>query len=174
MSIGRENLSFILDGNLPNHYTFKVYPSSSNIKGFVKKPTVGEKMHVVAFVLDSSALDFLSKKVLSTLWEMKSFVVERGIPHVVLLTHIDKICNLEIDNVQNVFTSARIETAVNKTARVLGIPRSHVLPVKNYEKETLLKTNINIMALITLRRLLMFADDFLENQFEQEQDNAHI
>lgn len=97
-----------------------------------------------------------------------------GIPHVVLLTHIDKICNLEIDNVQNVFTSARIETAVNKTARVLGIPRSHVLSVKNYEKETLLKTNINIMALITLRRLLMFADDFLENQFEQEQDNAHI
>lgn len=91
-----------------------------------------------------------------------------------LLTHIDKICNLEIDNVENVFTSVRIETAVDKAARTIGIPRSHVLPVKNYEKETLLKTNINILALTTLRRLLMFADDFLENQYDKEQENAHI
>lgn len=47
-------------------------------KGFVEKPTVGEKMHVVAFVLDSTSLDFLSKNVLSALWKMKSVVVERG------------------------------------------------------------------------------------------------
>lgn len=91
-----------------------------------------------------------------------------------LLTHIDKICNLEIDNVEKVFTSVRIETAVDKAARTIGIPRSHVLPVKNYEKETRLKTNINILALTTLRRLLMFADDFLENQYYQEQENAQI
>lgn len=41
-------------------------------------PTVGEKMHVVAFVLDSTSLDSFSKNILSALWEMKSFVVERG------------------------------------------------------------------------------------------------
>lgn len=100
------------------------------------------------------------------------FILE--IPHVVILTNIDKICCLENDNVQTAFTNGLVETAVNNTARVIGLPRSHVLPVKNYEKETRLKTNINILALTTLRRLLMFADDFLENQYYQEQENAQI
>lgn len=97
-----------------------------------------------------------------------------GIPHVVILTNIDKICCLENDNVQKFFTNGLVETAVSNTARVIGLPRSHVLPVKNYEKETQLKTNINILALIALRRLLMFADDYLENQYDQEQENAQI
>lgn len=105
---------------------------------------------------------------------MKSLVVDREIPHVVILTNIDKICCLENDNVQKAFTNGLVETAVNNTARIIGLPRSHVLPVKNYEKETRLKTNINILALTTLRRLLMFADDFLENQYDQEQEKAAI
>lgn len=49
--------------------------------GFIWKPTVMEKIHVVAFVLDGSTLDLLSKKVLTNLLEMKSLVVDRGIKH---------------------------------------------------------------------------------------------
>lgn len=37
-----------------------------------------EKIHVVAFVLDGSTMDLLSKKVLTDLLEMKSLVVDRG------------------------------------------------------------------------------------------------
>lgn len=36
------------------------------------------------------------------------------------------------------FTSSLVEDAVNKAADIIDIPRSHVLPVKNYEKETIL------------------------------------
>lgn len=70
------------------------------------------------------------------------------------------------------FMSSVVEDAVNKAADIITIPRSHVLPVKNYEKESQLKTEINILALMALRQSLMFADDFLENQYELEQENA--
>lgn len=69
------------------------------------------------------------------------------------------------------FTSSLVEDAVNKAADIIGIPRSHVLPVKNYEKETILNMDINILALMALRKSLMFADDFLENLYDWQQDN---
>lgn len=69
------------------------------------------------------------------------------------------------------FTSSLVEDAVNKAADIIAIPRSHVLPVKNYEKETILNMDINILALVALRKSLMFADDFLENLYDWQQDN---
>jgi hypothetical protein len=60
---------------------------------------------------------------------------------------------------------------VNSVADVIAIPRSHVLPVKNYENESCLKTDINILALKALKMALSSADDFLENhsQLQSEQ-----
>lgn len=69
------------------------------------------------------------------------------------------------------FTSSLVEDAVNKAADIIAIPRSHVLPVKNYEKETILNMDINILALMALRKSLMFADDFLENLYDWQQDD---
>lgn len=62
-------------------FQFKEYSASL----LVLKPTVMEKIHVVAFVLDGSTMDLLSKKVLTNLLEMKSLVVDRGTKKLVLL-----------------------------------------------------------------------------------------
>eukprot|EP00105_Crassostrea_gigas_P000805 XP_011412750.1 PREDICTED: interferon-induced protein 44-like [Crassostrea gigas] len=173
LSIKSEDLGFILDGNLPNHYTFNpVEKASTKTPGFVKEPTVKDRIHVVVFVLDGSTLDVLSEGVVSKLKDIKSLVVDRGIPQLAFLTKMDKICETVNKDVSKMFTSSVVEDAVNKAADIIAIPRSHVLPVKNYEKESQLKTDINILALTALRQSLMFADDFLENQYELEQENS--
>lgn len=66
-------------------FQFQEYSASKLTEGFVQKPTVMEKIHVVAFVLDGSTMDLLSKKVLTNLLEMKSLVVDRGTKKLVLL-----------------------------------------------------------------------------------------
>nr|XP_034306895.1 interferon-induced protein 44 [Crassostrea gigas] len=173
LSIKSEDLGFILDGNIPNHYTFNpVEKASTKTPGFVKEPTVKDRIHVVVFVLDGSTLDVLSEGVVSKLKDIKSLVVDRGIPQLAFLTKMDKICETVNKDVSKMFTSSVVEDAVNKAADIIAIPRSHVLPVKNYEKESQLKTDINILALTALRQSLMFADDFLENQYELEQENS--
>ena len=48
----------------------------------------------------------------------------------------------------------------------MGLPRSHVLPVKNYESETEIKTEINILLLEAFRRCLDYADDFIDEQID--------
>lgn len=79
---------------------------------------------------------------------------------------IDEICELVKNDISNVYNSKTVEDAVNKAANLFAIPRFHVLPVKNYETESELLTSFNILALTALRKSLMFADDFLQNQYE--------
>lgn len=99
--------------------------------------------------------------------------LDKGIPQLVFLTKMDKVCSQVERDIDNMFLSEIVANTVNKAAEVIGIPRAHVLPVKNYEKEGELRTNVDILALSALRRALMFADDFLENQYDLEQENAH-
>ncbi|XP_052212384.1 uncharacterized protein LOC127831441 [Dreissena polymorpha] len=65
-------------------------------------------------------------------------------------------------NITNVFKTKKIEAAVDKASNLLGLPRNHILPVKNYENEMELDDNISILALMTLRQVLHFAEDYLQ------------
>jgi len=45
---------------------------------------------------------------------------------------------------------------------MFGVPENNVMPLKNYTKEVELQTDINILALLALRRLQHLAMDHLE------------
>ncbi|XP_061167732.1 interferon-induced protein 44-like isoform X2 [Saccostrea echinata] len=173
LSINDEDIGFILDGNLPNHYTFNPFEkASTKVPGFVKDPTLKDRMHIVVFVIDGSTIDVLPEIIIKKLKYIKALAVDRGIPQLVFLTKMDKVCGFVEKDISNMFMSEVVEGLVNKAADVIGIPRSHVFPVKNYEKETNLHINLNILVLGALRQALLFADDFLENQSEIEQENS--
>lgn len=78
-------------------------------------------------------------------------------------TKIDKVCSDVDKDVEEVFYSETMKTSVDKVADVIAIPRSHVFPIKNYEKEGSLQTGISILALRALKQALLFSEDFLEN-----------
>ena len=49
----------------------------------------------------------------------------------------------------------------------MGLPRGHVLPVKNYENEAKQNTGVNILLMEAMERCLDFADDFMDEQLEK-------
>lgn len=65
------------------------------------------------------------------------------------------------------FKSRTVEEHVEKASQLLGLPRGNVLPVKNYENEMELDDNISILALLSLRQILHFAEDYMENVVEK-------
>lgn len=94
----------------------------------------------------------------------RNIFVFLDIPLMVFETKIDKVCS-EVDrDVEEVFYSETVKSSVDKVADVIAIPRSHVFPIKNYEKEGSLQTGISILALRALKQALLFSEDFLENQ----------
>ena len=99
--------------------------------------------------------------------QLNNFLIQciLGIPMVVLLTHVD----LELEEpgkLNTVFSSQKIYTAVDEAATKLGVPKGHVLPVVNYENEVELDTNMDILALLALRQILRFADNYFDDQID--------
>lgn len=86
---------------------------------------------------------------------------------VVLLTKIDKLCPYVSDDVSTVFHSSGVRDVVDKISQTMGLPRSSILPVKNYENEVMLDDNISILALQALLQILNFADDYISNLYDR-------
>lgn len=98
-----------------------------------------------------------------------------GLPQIVLLTKIDKICASLQDDVGLTYYIPTVQEHVDKVAAMIGLPRSHVIPVKNYESERELNDNINILNLLAMQQILRFSDDFLHNyldDLEEDQINT--
>lgn len=89
-----------------------------------------------------------------------------------LLTKVDKVCESVSQDLSTVFKSGAVEDIVDKVSQTLGLPRSHILPMKNYEKELDTSVNINILALICLRQILRFSNDFLCNYLDEYEAQA--
>jgi len=78
------------------------------------------------------------------------------------LTKIDELdLDLQVDYT-NVFKDKTIKRLVETVSKTFGVPRNNVMPVKNYEQETDVETDINILTLLALRRLQQLAADHLE------------
>ncbi|XP_033754665.1 interferon-induced protein 44-like [Pecten maximus] len=163
-----QDVGYILDGHVPDRYNFNpAIPFTSDAQGFVKKPTFSDKIQCVAFVIDASTVDVIPKEVLERIRAMQVGINYRGIPQMILLTKIDKICEEISHDVSKVFFSSAVKECVDKVAVLMGLPRSHVLPVKNYECEVDLDQNVNILSLRSLGRILNFVDDFLFNKLDE-------
>ncbi|WAQ94454.1 IF44L-like protein [Mya arenaria] len=84
-----------------------------------------------------------------------------GIPQAALITKIDKLCEQSAENNSNTFLSPAVKELVYNAADLLNLPRNSILPVKNYEEEMESDENINILALLAVRQILFFAEDYL-------------
>jgi len=85
-----------------------------------------------------------------------------GIPMALFLTKIDKL-GLEFNNdFTNVFKDQPVGRLIETVSEMFGIPRNNVMPVKNYEMEADVETDVDILALLALRRLQHLALDRLE------------
>ncbi|XP_052678117.1 interferon-induced protein 44-like [Crassostrea angulata] len=165
MDVKSEDIAFLLDGNLPNKYKFNpAARATKDTPGFIKEPTMKDMIHTVVFVIDGSNVEVMPDGIIKKLKDIKEMLIERDVPLLVLVTKIDKVCSDVDKDVEEVFFSNAVKKTVDKVSDIIAIPRSHVLPVKNYEKERTLQNNICILAMEALKQALLFCQDFLENQ----------
>ncbi|VDI11098.1 Hypothetical predicted protein [Mytilus galloprovincialis] len=166
--IDGHEISYIVDGHLPDRHQFNPsLPISPEIPGFITSPQLSDKIHCVAFVMDSSTVDVLPEKVLERIKSLQTRLNQKGVPQVVLLTKVDKVCPIMTEeSVSRVFYSPIVQEVVDRVSQIMGLPRAHILPLKNYESEMELDDNVSTLALITLQQVLRFADDYMYNYLD--------
>nr|XP_022296595.1 interferon-induced protein 44-like [Crassostrea virginica] len=159
-----DEFSFVLDGHMPDKYLFNASslfgPESP---GYVAMPSIRDKIHIVVIVIDATIVDVYPDEMTVKLKSMQGKVNQRGIPQIVLLTKIDKYCKALQGDVSKIFSAPEIGELVDKVAELTGLPRANIVPIKNYECEMELREDIDILALLALRQILNFADDYLTN-----------
>ncbi|XP_060580067.1 interferon-induced protein 44-like [Ruditapes philippinarum] len=164
-------LNYLLAGNVPNGYQFNPStPISPDTTGFVASPTLNHKIHCVCFIMDGTTVSVMSEKMLEKIKALQSKVRQKGLSQVVLITKIDKVCSNVEEDVSRVFQSDTIQELVDTVSNILGIPRSHVLPVKNYEKEINVRDDVSLLALHSLRQILRASEDFMFNLLDMLDD----
>ncbi|XP_053376730.1 interferon-induced protein 44-like [Mercenaria mercenaria] len=163
--------NYLLDGNIPNYYQFNpAKPINPKSQGFKANPTPDDMVTCAVFVLDATTLEVVSSKLIEKMKSFQTLMNQKGVPQIILLTKVDKLCKDVQADVSSTYKSHTVEQHVDKAAQLLGLPRANVLPVKNYENELELDDNVNILALLSLRQILYLAEDFMENMLEKRND----
>ncbi|KAJ0065787.1 hypothetical protein NL108_018701 [Boleophthalmus pectinirostris] len=130
-------------------------------------------MHCVAFVLDASKVSTCSDSTRVFLQQLRSFITDLGVHQVVLLTHVDKICNETQKDTSEVYKSIIVRQAMFKAAELVGMSPSSVVPVRNYWCELELDLSSDVLLLRALELLLQYTDLYYREQQRAPSKHEH-
>lgn len=166
----QEDIRFLLAGNVQQGYTFEKNHISPECAKFKADTLLAEKAHCNILVV--SALDISLSTMDINLREKLIKVLEHAnnadVATILILTKIDLVCTQVENDVKNVYSSKIIGEVVQKASEIFGIPIMHIFPVKNYTKETQLKTNMDILLLLAARQCVRYACDHLTNVSQEQ------
>uniref|UniRef100_A0A3B4ZJ96 Interferon-induced protein 44-like n=1 Tax=Stegastes partitus TaxID=144197 RepID=A0A3B4ZJ96_9TELE len=153
----------VIKGHVPVGHKFSPdQPVTAETEGYVRRPTLQDKIHCVAFVVDASKVLTYPKGLSSTFQQLREHISDLGVPQLVLLTKVDEACPLVKKDVRNVYKSNNIKELMQEVSARLGVPLSCVVPVKNYSEELELDMNTDILLLSAIVQMLRFVDNYFD------------
>uniref|UniRef100_A0A8C6PK09 Interferon-induced protein 44-like n=1 Tax=Nothobranchius furzeri TaxID=105023 RepID=A0A8C6PK09_NOTFU len=157
----------VIKGHVPEGHKFSPgQPVVSETDGYVKSPSLKEKIHCVAFVVDASRITSYSKGLGSTFKQLREHISDLCVHQVALLTHVDKVCPKTARDVSEVYRSLSIKETMSKAGALLGMSTSYIVPVKNYSSELDLDVNTDVLLLSAVDHILNYADLFFQDHID--------
>ncbi|XP_033477447.2 interferon-induced protein 44-like isoform X1 [Epinephelus lanceolatus] len=159
----------VIKGHVPEGHKFSPdQPVRSETVGYVKRPSLKDKIHCVAFVVDASKILTYSKRFSITFQHLREHISDLGVHQVALLTHIDKICRETAKDVTQVYKSHIIRDTMSKAGDLLGMSTSYIVPVKNYSSELDLDQDTDVLLLSAVDHILQYADLYFQDNTPQD------
>ncbi|XP_047442182.1 interferon-induced protein 44 isoform X2 [Mugil cephalus] len=154
----------IIKGHVPEGHKFTLdQPVCCETVGYVKRPSLQDKIHCVVFVVDATKIMTYPKGLRSTFQQLREYICDLGVHQVALLTHIDKICEATAKDASQVYRSSVIREAMNKAGALLGMSTSYIVPVKNYSSQLDLDVNTDVLLLHAVDHILQYADLYFQD-----------
>nr|XP_055197385.1 interferon-induced protein 44-like [Nyctereutes procyonoides] len=159
-----EDIPYILKGCVPDRYQLNPKrPITPNHPTFITSPSLKDRIHCVAYVLDINSIQDLSSKMVAKLKEIQKEVLKCGIACVLLFTNMDNCSTLPQDNFLNMAKAMTSQSQIMDVSKMLSVPIYNTFMVENYTSEWELDPLKDTQILFVLRQMLRIVDDFLED-----------
>lgn len=158
------DIPHILKGCMPDRYQFNPHqPITSRHPNFIISPSLKDRIHCVAYVLDINSINDLSCKMVAKFKQVQKEVLNCGTAQVVLLTKVKNYHDVLQDNFLNMKKSMTSQSEVINVHKMLNIPISNILMVENYASVGEPDPVKDILILSVLRQMLRAANNSLED-----------
>ncbi|XP_055979358.1 interferon-induced protein 44-like isoform X3 [Sorex fumeus] len=159
-----DDIPHILKGSMPDRYQFNPHkPITPQDPTFITSPSLKDRIHCVAYVLDIKSILNLSSEMVVKLKKIQKEVLNHGIPLVALITKLKDCSNILQDNFLNMNEFITSSHQIMNFTKMLNIPICNILMVQNYASELKLYPLKDILILNALKQMLRAANAALED-----------
>uniref|UniRef100_H2TAK8 G domain-containing protein n=1 Tax=Takifugu rubripes TaxID=31033 RepID=H2TAK8_TAKRU len=160
-----DDIILALKGHVRDGYEFSPSsPLKEGDEGYNPSPTLQDRVHVLVSVVSADGTVMLSDVMVNKMRKIRRAASDMGIPELAIITKGDKACPAVKDNVENLYKSKNLKQKFDGLCVRLGFPSNCVFLVKNYDKETSLKDDVDAPILCALRQIISVGDNFLNDK----------
>ncbi|XP_058236002.1 uncharacterized protein LOC131346536 isoform X2 [Hemibagrus wyckioides] len=160
-----EDIFRAIDGFLQEGFNFD-HTSSMSEKdlGYRSNPSVEDQATCLVNIIAADKISLMNDGVIDKLKKIREKATVQGIPQVIIMTRPELACPLVHRDIRKIYTSKKIKEKMEMCSNQVGIPMSHIFPVKNYHEEIDTDDDLDLLILKALDQIVNMAADLLMDQ----------
>ncbi|XP_053333103.1 interferon-induced protein 44-like [Clarias gariepinus] len=157
------------NGLLKEGYKFNpVNPASKNDSTYKNNPNVSDQIFCLVYIIAANNVSLIDVKIINKMKQIREAASELNLPQVIIMTKVDEACPLVKNDITKVYTSKKIKEKMETCKDLLGVPMSHIFPVKNYHEEIDTVNDLDVLILKALEQIVNIAREALRDQKSHE------
>ncbi|XP_066497166.1 interferon-induced protein 44-like [Hoplias malabaricus] len=150
-------------GHIPDNYKFREdIPMIEEHRDYIISPAINNKIHCLVSVIPADRLSMMSEEVLKKMRDIRAEASKLGIPQLVFMTRVDRVCELTNEDLRKIYQSKKIREKITMCSNKLGVTENCIFPVKNYHNEIRSNEELNCLALQAFTQIVYSANDFVK------------
>ncbi|XP_066543016.1 myosin light chain kinase, smooth muscle-like [Hoplias malabaricus] len=158
-----EDIINALKGHIPDDYEFS--PTDPMIKedeGYIRNPSINNKIHCLVSVIPADKISLISEDIIKKMSNIRAEASKLGIPQLLVMTRVDKVCELTREDLGKVYQSKKIKEKIQMGSNRVGVTENCIFPVKNYHEEISSNEQLNCLALQAFTQIVYSANDYIK------------
>ncbi|XP_054474664.1 interferon-induced protein 44-like [Anoplopoma fimbria] len=166
-----DDVKLALKGHVKDGYKFNPVSSLSENDAFYNNsPNFNDKVHVLVCVVPADTVSQMKDETVRKIRDIRMEASELKIPQVAILTKIDEFHPEIKDDVKKVYMVKDMKNKMEQFSANVGIPMNCIFPVKNYESEIDLDSDVDSLILSSLKSIINFGEDSID--FDESQSEC--
>uniref|UniRef100_A0A8C1P5C2 Interferon-induced protein 44-like n=1 Tax=Cyprinus carpio TaxID=7962 RepID=A0A8C1P5C2_CYPCA len=130
--------------------------------------------YCLVYVIAADKVSMMNEEVFKKIRYIRENASSLEIPQAIIMTKVDEACPLVRDNLRNIYTSKKIKEKMQECSNSVGVPMSHIFPVKNYHEEIDTQNDVDVLILRALTQIVQIADDLLKRKQSDSEERKCI